>query len=511
MPLQRVLSIFILSFIAALTIGCGNSSNDNVELNQSFQNFDAPVRLSFLNVAQRAAGTTFAPIRVGILDHNGRIVTTDNRAVTIALSNPAGATLSGTTTVNAVNGVATFGDLSVDRVGDYTFVASAEGLIGAESNAFDISGAAPNQLTFITQPPPLPAPGENPGPGTSQAKGQTFDPPLRVEVRDQFGNLVTNDSTVTIVVAVNAAGTTTLGGTTNVPTVNGVATFTDLTVQSGGGVVVLAAVSGQGLAVSNPFFVPSPLFAYAASVPNLPTGVAVPPSFGPSSQLFRANALAATLTPVPVGQITGIQNVSGLVPHPDGRLLGTSNDGGVASLFSIDNPTTSAAPTMIGPITGNGTDGTTVTGLTIDAGNRVVYAFISNGTNPGLYRINPDTGAATFVGAPGLAGTGAGLAFDGFANPGVIFSTNSVRDSLVTLDPATGAATEIADSVGVVTAAVSGLGVNPFNTTLLGLFGVGLGSNLAVIDKATGQTATPTSLPGITAATFRVEEPPVAP
>jgi len=64
-------------------------------------------------------------------------------AVTVALTagtGTAGATLSGTTTVAAVDGVAIFSTLNIDRVGSgYTLSAVATGLTGATSTAFDIN------------------------------------------------------------------------------------------------------------------------------------------------------------------------------------------------------------------------------------------------------------------------------------------------------------------------------------------------------------------------------------
>ena len=48
-------------------------------------------------------------------------------------------TLSGTTTVPVVNGIATFSDLSIDQPGNgYTLRVTATGLLGAESAAFNI-------------------------------------------------------------------------------------------------------------------------------------------------------------------------------------------------------------------------------------------------------------------------------------------------------------------------------------------------------------------------------------
>ncbi|HEY6156041.1 MAG TPA: Ig-like domain repeat protein [Gemmatimonadales bacterium] len=53
-------------------------------------------------------------------------------------------TLSGSKTVAAVSGVATFGDLSVDPLGiGYTLVASAPGLTGAESSGFTVLSLLP--------------------------------------------------------------------------------------------------------------------------------------------------------------------------------------------------------------------------------------------------------------------------------------------------------------------------------------------------------------------------------
>src|SRR2546427_311984 len=59
-------------------------------------------------------------------------------------ANPGGATLGGTTSVGTVNGVATFSDLSIDKVGtNYTLAASSAGLTGVTSSAFNINNPAP--------------------------------------------------------------------------------------------------------------------------------------------------------------------------------------------------------------------------------------------------------------------------------------------------------------------------------------------------------------------------------
>ncbi len=82
-------------------------------------------------------------IQVTALDAAGNPVTGFNGPVTIAIGKNGGlvipGTLSGTTTVTAVNGVATFSNLSIDQPGNgYTLVVSTAGVTGAESRTFNI-------------------------------------------------------------------------------------------------------------------------------------------------------------------------------------------------------------------------------------------------------------------------------------------------------------------------------------------------------------------------------------
>lgn len=83
-------------------------------------------------------------VRVTVLDALGNPATSYNGPVTIAIGHNGGlalpGTLSGTKTVNAVNGVATFADLSIDQPGNgYTLVVTAARVTGGESASFNIS------------------------------------------------------------------------------------------------------------------------------------------------------------------------------------------------------------------------------------------------------------------------------------------------------------------------------------------------------------------------------------
>ncbi len=171
------------------------------------------------------AGAPFT-VRVGVEDQFGGTAVGFAGPITLRIgANPAGGTLSGTTTVVAGGTYATFTNLSIDKVGPgYTLAASAPGVAGTTSAPFSVSAGGqgtPTQLAFAVQP-------------TRVNAGQTISPALVVSVLDPFGNVVT-DSTfqVSIHISVNASGAT-LSGTTTVATVNGVATFADLVLSKGG-------------------------------------------------------------------------------------------------------------------------------------------------------------------------------------------------------------------------------------------------------------------------------------
>lgn len=118
-----------------------------------------PTKLVFTRPPQiTAAGAKFSPsIQVTVQDASGNTVTAASDAITLALNpNAAGGTLSGTLTVNAVNGVASFPDVSIDKPGSgYTLTASAPGLAGDTSPAFDIVPVqVATVLTITSDSPP---------------------------------------------------------------------------------------------------------------------------------------------------------------------------------------------------------------------------------------------------------------------------------------------------------------------------------------------------------------------
>jgi hypothetical protein len=94
------------------------------------------------NPTAATVGTPIAPaIQVTARDDQGDVETNFAGAVTVAIAtNPGNASLSGTLTVGAVAGVATFSNLEINRGEDgYTLTATSGTLTAATSAAFDVS------------------------------------------------------------------------------------------------------------------------------------------------------------------------------------------------------------------------------------------------------------------------------------------------------------------------------------------------------------------------------------
>jgi hypothetical protein len=173
------------------------------------------------------AGDSFgSALTVAVEDPSGNILVNNNSNVTISiLSGPAGATLAGTITVPAVNGVATFSDLSLNLSGSYTLRATDGPISSGSSSSINVTAAAAAMLAFTKLPAKV-----NAAPVVSL--------PISVVVEDQFGNLVTSDNS-TVTLAINT-GPGTLGGTPTVSTAKGIATFSDLSLITAGTYTLLA-------------------------------------------------------------------------------------------------------------------------------------------------------------------------------------------------------------------------------------------------------------------------------
>ena len=283
-------------------------------------------KLSFtVQPSTTSAGAAIAPaVQVTVQDNLGNTVTSFTGNVTMALgANPGAGTLSGTTTVSAVAGVATFATLSINKPGaGYTLVASSGALPSATSTPFTINPGLLTKLSFTVQP-------------STTSAGAVIAPAVQVTAQDALGNTVTSfTGNVTMALGTNP-GAGTLAGTTTVSAVAGVATFATLSINKPGTGYTLVASSGALHATSTPFTInPGPLAKLSFTVqPSTTSAGAV---IAPAVQVTAQDNLGNTAT-----SFTGNVTVA-LGANPSaGTLSGTTTVSAVAgvatfSTLSID-------------------------------------------------------------------------------------------------------------------------------------------------------------------------------
>ncbi len=192
-----------------------------------------PSKLAFtVQPSITVAGVAISTVQVAVQDASGITVPTATNSITISIgTNAGGGTLSGTTTVSAVAGIATFSNLSIDKAGTgYTLVASSGSLTSATSASFNINAASATLLAFTVQP--------------STTTAGAAIPDVKVAIKDAFGNTVTTaTNTITIAIGTNPS-TGTLSGTASVNAIAGIATFSGLSIDKAGTGYTLVASSG---------------------------------------------------------------------------------------------------------------------------------------------------------------------------------------------------------------------------------------------------------------------------
>ncbi len=202
--------------------------------------------------ASSAAGAPFG-LSVVVQDSSGAVSPGANGSISLSLAGGTGP-LQGSTSASLVQGRATFSGLSINAAGTtYTLVASASGVTAnnATSSTFTITPGPVSKLTVTNAP----------GGGPANVPIGT----LSVRAEDAFANPIANLS-VSVSLSSNPTGAV-LGGTGSVSTgANGVATFSDLTIDRPGSYTLVATASGvssSGQSVTISGF-PTPSIAFAA-------------------------------------------------------------------------------------------------------------------------------------------------------------------------------------------------------------------------------------------------------
>jgi hypothetical protein len=170
---------------------------------------------------------------IRIIDAGGNTVTTSTANVVVSISSGTG-TLSGTTTVAAVSGVATFTNLVITgTAGAYTLTFGADGLTGVTATLFLIEGPAAKVVI------------NRDSAGTQRRTAFTTQP--QITIQDAANNRVTQ-SEVVVTATVSAGGT--LVGTTTATASAGIATFNGLGVEGNVGTTYTITYTAEGLTVA---------------------------------------------------------------------------------------------------------------------------------------------------------------------------------------------------------------------------------------------------------------------
>ncbi len=213
----------------------------------------SPYALVFLEVPQGGtARVALAATSVGVQDAYGNAVSAAELPITVALEGGGSAVLSGTLRLNSVAGIATFGDLELDRANAATRLVATSGvLLSATSAPFDVVAATANRLSFVSAPS-----------GTFTAGASPDGDDAVVEVLDEQGERVLDfDGDIWLqlkaggfVKAEGAGGELpTLVGA-SVAAVDGVATFPDLSANFTGAYTVQANAAGIASALPEASF-----------------------------------------------------------------------------------------------------------------------------------------------------------------------------------------------------------------------------------------------------------------
>jgi hypothetical protein len=386
-----------------------------------------------------AAGSPIAPaVEVAARDTFGNVATASTAGITLAITSgtgTAGAVLGGTLTRSVVNGVATFGNLTIDKAGTgYTLTAAATGLTGAATAAFNVVPGAPTHLGFGLQP------------GATVA-GAPLAPAARVLILDALGNIVTSATdSVTIAFSANPAGGV-LAGTLRVAAVAGVADFPSLRIiKAGSGYILAASATGLTGATSGAFSVTVGAAAKLAYTIQ-PTATIASAAIAPAPQVTVQDSVGNTVTSATTSITLAITSGTGTSGAVLSGTLTRAAVAGVADFPSLAIAKAGTGYTLTATATGVTGAASATFDITVGAAAQIVFA-----TQP------PDT-----VAAGALFGAAA-AARDAFGNtvPG---ATGNVTLTL--------ASNPTGDTLGGTKTQPLVAGVATFSDLVIGIAGAG--------------------------------------
>ncbi|RLS23708.1 MAG: hypothetical protein DWH70_08955 [Planctomycetota bacterium] len=324
----------------------------------------------------------------------------------------SGATTLGTTTINAVAGIATFTNVGISGIAGtrYTLTFTSTGLTVATQSITPTFGTA-TQATLTT-------------PALGSASGSAFTTQPVITLKDTFGNTVNTNVSVTMTVS---SGATTVG-TTSINAVAGIATFTNVGISGIAGTPYTLTFTSTGLTVATQ---------------------TITPTFGLATQ--------ATLTTPALGSASGSAFTTQPVITLKDTFSNTVNTN-VSVTMTVSSGATTVGTTTINAVAGIATF--TNVGISGIAGTPYTLTFTSTGLTVATQTITPTFGTATqaTLTTPAL-GSPSGSAFT--TQPIITIKDsagNTVTNSTASVTMAVSGANGLATTVGTTTInAVAGI------------------------------------------------------
>ncbi len=180
-------------------------------------------------------------VQVAVVDAFKNLVKSADKSIKITMSKGK---IIGTSSIKVAEGIAVFSDLVIEQLGSYTFAAKTDSLPEISSETFKIMEPVAAKLQFKVEP------------ADNTIAGEQINPALQVNVTDRFGNLIIDESIdITLSLSTSTAPPgTKLKGTLKSSSKKGVATFTDLVMETAGQEFKLIASSPDIVtAISQPF------------------------------------------------------------------------------------------------------------------------------------------------------------------------------------------------------------------------------------------------------------------
>ena len=288
------------------------------------------------------------PIQVSAQDSSGNTVTSFTGAVTVAIgANTGGGTLSGTLTRNAVAGIATFNDLSINKKGSsYTLVASATGLIGGTSAAFNMAPGVATGISVVS------------GGGQTALAGAALGP-IVLQLRDALGNGIAG-GTITLAVA---TGGGTLGAASFVTDADGKGTVAWTLGNTGGVQTITASSTGVPAATVAATATVPPTSAKTLLISTQPQASQVAGTSGTNIVVQAKDSLGAVV-PLFIGNVT-MTIASGPV---GATIIGTATRAAVAGVATFSGVSFDKAGAYTLTLASAGLTSATSTSFTVIAG-----------------------------------------------------------------------------------------------------------------------------------------------